>query len=518
MANFAFRMSSISLVACALISMLAVEHATAFSVAPATRQIISFRSSSQSSSLYSPSSSSSSSSYSSSSTALRIVPSRQKLKNLAWKSPEQWQVEEWLKQYGEVSRFYRRDVFTAADWVRARRPTRFFGTIRTTFQSGLLRQVKVEIQCLAVVSTMVVLFNNCVSPKFSWPLLSIPLVPFQLAAASLGLMLSFRTNASYQRWNEARTAWGKVINDSRSLARMACIWSTSYTSASAISTSSDGSAVTDDNDDDDKSNRQYQRQQQAKLLKRLGDAICSFSRTVMNRTLPAQEDENNFQLYCWKQLGTAGYGKRLLQAKHRPTAALAEITQLLVQLDFHPLHQVEIEKMVTELCSAMGACERIFTSPVPTFYPRHTARFLAFWLFLLPMALYEHFSNFWLVPVMSLLGAFLLGIEELANQMEEPFSILPMEKMTEGSIRVPVMEQVERSLKDLEGGTFVSAHDAADADGDYDSDSEKLQQIARFTIGSISGIDRLPKLPARANGNNEEEIENDSINGISGYS
>ena len=29
--------------------------------------------------------------------------------------------------------------------------------------------------------------------------------------------------------------------------------------------------------------------------------------------------------------------------------------------------------------------------------------------------------------------------------MEEPFSILPMEKMCEGSIRTPVMEQVERS-------------------------------------------------------------------------
>jgi hypothetical protein len=33
----------------------------------------------------------------------------------------------------------------------------------------------------------------------------------------------------------------------------------------------------------------------------------------------------------------------------------------------------------------------------------------------------------------------------LATQMEEPFSILPMEKMCEGSIRTSVMEQVERS-------------------------------------------------------------------------
>eukprot|EP00526_Cylindrotheca_closterium_P030078 CAMPEP_0113626284 /NCGR_PEP_ID=MMETSP0017_2-20120614/13593_1 /TAXON_ID=2856 /ORGANISM="Cylindrotheca closterium" /LENGTH=57 /DNA_ID=CAMNT_0000536459 /DNA_START=69 /DNA_END=242 /DNA_ORIENTATION=- /assembly_acc=CAM_ASM_000147 len=43
------------------------------------------------------------------------------------------------------------------------------------------------------------------------------------------------------------------------------------------------------------------------------------------------------------------------------------------------------------------------------------------------------------------IAGFLLGIEELATQLEEPFSILPMEKMCEGSIRTAVMEQVERS-------------------------------------------------------------------------
>jgi len=43
-----------------------------------------------------------------------------------------------------------------------------------------------------------------------------------------------------------------------------------------------------------------------------------------------------------------------------------------------------------------------------------------------------------------------LGIEELSTQMEEPFSILPMEKMCEGSIRTSVMEQVERSKEGIQ--------------------------------------------------------------------
>jgi hypothetical protein len=73
---------------------------------------------------------------------------------------------------------------------------------------------------------------------------------------------------------------------------------------------------------------------------------------------------------------------------------------------------------------------------------------LAFWLLALPLGLYEPLDGMNHLAVISVtiaISGFLLGIEELATQMEEPFSILPMEKMCEGSIRTAVMEQVERS-------------------------------------------------------------------------
>eukprot|EP00980_Cylindrotheca_fusiformis_P029869 scaffold23984_cov206-Cylindrotheca_fusiformis.AAC.1 len=56
--------------------------------------------------------------------------------------------------------------------------------------------------------------------------------------------------------------------------------------------------------------------------------------------------------------------------------------------------------------------------------------------------------------------------------MEEPFSILPMEKMCEGSIRTSVMEQVERSQKGIqapyygEGKPFNVANPYADDDAE----------------------------------------------------
>lgn len=75
---------------------------------------------------------------------------------------------------------------------------------------------------------------------------------------------------------------------------------------------------------------------------------------------------------------------------------------------------------------------------------RHTGRFLSLWMILLPTALYDTFYDsstatatttiignlqcLPLIPATAIVGLFLFGIEELAMQLEEPFSILPMQK------------------------------------------------------------------------------------------
>jgi ion channel-forming bestrophin family protein len=355
------------------------------------------------------------------------------LEMLAQKPVSDQQVEELLRSYGEKSRLYRRDVFTSADWIRYRRPDRFIDHLLSTYDSGLLRALQLEMLVLTTLSSFVVFYNDLFvngiqgwngqvvfGPILHLPTLQLPLVPFTLSTVALGLLLTFRTNVSYSRWNEARTAWGAVINDSRSLVRMGCIWAKSY------------------NNMDDAA------------LVRLGEAVCSFSRALMNRTLPPQEDSERFLQYTHTKIQDQQYAKGLRSAKHRPSAALSELTQILVEYNLNPIHQVEVERIVTGLCNSMGVCERIFSSPVPTFYTRHTARFLAVWLFCLPLGMYESFGSTWnhlgLIPACFGLGLFLLGIEELATQMEEPFSILPMENMCEASIRTPVMEQVERSI------------------------------------------------------------------------
>jgi len=49
--------------------------------------------------------------------------------------------------------------------------------------------------------------------------LSVPALPITVLAAAIGILLGFRNNSGYDRWWEARTLWGGVVNQSRTFAR-----------------------------------------------------------------------------------------------------------------------------------------------------------------------------------------------------------------------------------------------------------------------------------------------------------
>ena len=153
--------------------------------------------------------------------------------------------------------------------------------------------------------------------------------------------------------------------------------------------------------------------------------------------------------------GEEGAAALLLDAKHRPVRALSLLSGAMDRLpidekkkvrggrvgvavgrDCHRLltspstPQVEMDKSCILLGDACEVCERIFSSPVPLVYTRHTARFLSAWLLLLPLGLYESFAGSWnhlaLLPAATLVSIFLFGIEvSTADGRRLPVS-LPM--------------------------------------------------------------------------------------------
>lgn len=112
-----------------------------------------------------------------------------------------------------------------------------------------------------------------------------------------------------------------------------------------------------------------------------------------------------------------------------------------------------------QLGEATEVCERIFANPVPLVYTRHTARFLSVWLLLMPLALWDAFDETWnhigAVPAATMAAIFMFGIEELAVQLEEPFSILPLDSLCEGVWEAA--EQLHGDLYDVAPGAAKTA-------------------------------------------------------------
>ena len=141
-----------------------------------------------------------------------------------------------FQKYSEESRAYRRTVYTHNDWVRHRESNRFFRNLRSFVSSGIYRTLFKEVSFITSVATFVVVWN-CLFGEYqdlqsvthvgmlkemypTVPLMQLPLAAFTLSSPSLGLLLVFRTNTSYKRWDEARKNWGMNINHTRDLVRM----------------------------------------------------------------------------------------------------------------------------------------------------------------------------------------------------------------------------------------------------------------------------------------------------------
>jgi putative membrane protein len=210
------------------------------------------------------------------------------------------------------------------------------------------------------------------------------------------------------RWLEARMTWGRIVSHSRSIVRQASVWCTA--------TGSEFDAE----------------------MQRLVGAVWAFPR-CLTCYLRGEEDEVTLREDLTARLGEVCATVYIeAAAAHRPVIALRELTKVMDGLTIDEKRRVEMDKSVILMGDACEVCERIFSSPVPLVYTRHTARFLSSWLLLLPFALWSQFELSWnhvgLIPASAILAIFLFGIDELAVTLEEPFSILPLETLTGKSI------------------------------------------------------------------------------------
>merc|ERR1719454_2128086 len=143
-----------------------------------------------------------------------------------------------------------------------------------------------------------------------------------------------------------------------------------------------------------------------------------------------------------------------MKAANRPMFCLSAMSATLRKADIDPMHAARIDQTISTLVDLTGANERIFKSPIPLVYTRLTARFLTIFLVMLPLALWGQLGESWnhwaTIPATFMISFFMFGIEEVGIQIEEPFSILPLEAFCNGAIAATS----EEMLGAVEAGVF----------------------------------------------------------------
>jgi len=333
-------------------------------------------------------------------------------------------------------------MFTAEDdssfdferWEVHRSSSRYGRLLLGTLAGSTSRRVIPTIALLVLFTFGVEFYNTMATmgnPMEGFlPEVQIPIGPFELTAPVLGLLLVFRTDTAYDRFNlGSEVAW-EITAAMRSVTRRLVVWTrvegaSEEERAAALELVSAcmllhgwimGSYLRGPQWGDDPTDRSTQTRQVELVRLALGVGAD-------------ETDEAAMQL------------DRLTTSQLTPYVALTAIalgvsTRLPTLSD---QERVAVDDELAVVTSSLGKCEKLLRTPIPLGYTRYAVRFLWIWLTLLPFALVRVFSEFSIgtwwedkpQPVLALAMLFIsftfLSIEDIAVQIEEPFAILPLE-------------------------------------------------------------------------------------------
>lgn len=210
----------------------------------------------------------------------------------------------------------------------------------------------------------------------------INLIPSQFHAALslvLGWLLVFRTNTAYSRWWEARTLWGALVNASRNLALK--LNTLGKFSVEELSKS-------------------------AELIVAFPVVLRCHLRDEISSGLP-----NEFR-------------PLVMQASHAPQAVVGQLYEILGtvkasgRIDGDEMRALDEElRRLMDIC---GGCERILRTRIVTSYRVFARQCVILFLATLPWGIVHDF-RVWTIPLTIITAYFMLGLETVAEHVEEPF-------------------------------------------------------------------------------------------------
>ncbi|MDX6191858.1 bestrophin family ion channel [Flavobacterium sp. Fl-318] len=246
---------------------------------------------------------------------------------------------------------------------------------------------------------------------------SLPLSIPALVGTAVSLLLAFRTAQSYERWWEARTVWGAIVNDSRTLIRQ-IIQFTSKENKEIVEVFTERQII---------------------WLYALGESLRK------------QQFSSRVQTYLTTfQIKAANIPNALLD-EH--SLNIAEMASRGLISEFK---QVQLNETLARLCDSMGKCERLKNTVFPKSYSVLVHILIYVFAAILPFGL-EDSQLVAEVLITILIPVLFISIEKTAIIMQDPFENTPVDtpmtslaktieinllEMT-GAVNIPVKEKNE---------------------------------------------------------------------------
>ncbi|WP_285360057.1 bestrophin family ion channel [Pseudomonas sp. fls2-241-TYG-175] len=241
--------------------------------------------------------------------------------------------------------------------------------------------------------------------------ITLPSMPLTLLGSALVVLTSFRNSSAYNRWWEARTLWGALVNSSRSFARQ---------------------VLTLVEDDEGGINPV-----KATLLRRHVAYVKCLSAHLkgghcgdeVQALIPREEFERRFD--------TNNFPNDLLNT----SAALLAKEYQSGRLD--SIRLARLESTIVDISNCQGGMERIANTPLPYPYVAFPRLFITLFCLIVPIGLVETLG--WFTPLAStVVGFMLLAIEKIGTDLQSPF------KASEHEIQMTALcANIERNLDSM---------------------------------------------------------------------
>jgi len=275
-------------------------------------------------------------------------------------------------------------------------------------------------------------------------------LPHTFLATLMSLTLVFRSNAAYNKYDEGRRLWGKLINISRALGRLsyAALPQNHAMVVSTLATCYPYALM----------EHLYGRRSEQPISNLVGSLIIptelrprppksaaeigrSKKQRGRRRSLPDTEVEAavtpvELSGTTAALLHPAEMVARINRAENKPLEVVVHLGIALraamnhkeeneSKMNGYPTMSISVERqmmeaMISDLIDIQGACERIVKTPIPLMWSRHTSRLLSIWTLTLPTILVP-LESWFCIPTCAFLSWAAFSLEEIAHIMEDPF-------------------------------------------------------------------------------------------------